>query len=66
MIYDEIKVAFSDQADPNYQHSALTVLSAFMMSKGAAGDILRVRIFDETMWFIVKRADDSEEGDADA
>jgi len=41
LIYREIKLAFEDQ-DPNYQYSALTVLSALLSSKGTGGDILKV------------------------
>jgi len=42
LIYEEIQVAFIDQ-DPNYQHSALTVLSALLQSKGSGSEIIRVR-----------------------
>jgi serine/threonine-protein kinase mTOR len=41
LIYDEIKLAFEDE-DPNYQHSALTVLMAILQSKGSISDILKV------------------------
>jgi hypothetical protein len=50
LIYDEIKLAFGDE-DPNYQHSALTVLMAILQSKGSISDILKVStIF---FWFII-------------
>ena len=42
LIYHEIKLAFQDE-DPNYQHSALTVLSAILSSKGSGSEILKVR-----------------------
>ena len=44
LIYEEVKKAFSDN-DPNYQHSALTVLSALLSSKGTASEILQVTSF---------------------
>jgi len=34
-------LAFNDE-DPNYQHSALTVLTAILSSKGSVSDILKV------------------------
>ena len=44
LIYNEIKLAFDERRedDPNYQHSALTVLSAILSSKGTVSDILAV------------------------
>ena len=43
MIYNEIIAAFEDP-DPNFQHSALTVLSALLSSKGAGSEILKVSL----------------------
>lgn len=40
-IYDEVKMAFTEN-DPNYQHSAMTVLSALVSSKGTGNEILKV------------------------
>jgi len=41
LIYSEVKLAFRDE-DPNYQHSALTVLTSILSSKGSVSDILKV------------------------
>jgi len=37
-IYNEVKKAFKPDCDPNYQHSALTVLGSLMASDGTLAD----------------------------
>ena len=43
-IYNEISVAFKEK-DENFQHSALTVLSALIASKGPGNEIIKVSLY---------------------
>lgn len=43
LIYEEVKRAFtSNENDPNYQYSAMTVLAALLSTKGSGGEMVQV------------------------